>query len=622
MDLQRKFGTASRTSQSAMRSGKYSIWLKAAAMMGVASLALLPATSAVAAESPSASSTDIKVALSSDIDSLNPFLAVLSPGLRILKYQYEPLVEYAAEDNEIVPAIADSWTTSEDGKTWTFVLPADVKWSDGEAITSADVKWTFDAVMKQDALKMANGSLVENIVSVEAPDELTVVIKLKTAQAPNPGADLPIVPEHVWANLDDPSAYKNDKDTVGSGPFVVSNYDKTSGVQMVTNENYRHGAAKISGITYVTYKNGDASVQALKTGEVDLINGLTAAQYEALKTADNIKVNIGKGKSYTSLAINPGAKDRKGDDLGDGNPVLQDVVVRQAIQRAIDKNTIVNKVLQGLATNATGEIPELYPMYHWNASDTDLNLSFDPDAANKMLDEAGYSKNSDGIRLDKEGNPIKLRILGRSTDPTHQQMVDYIQPWLKAIGIDTTVTMESAAQVNDDSVLGKYDMYFTGWGMGPDPDFQLSINQCSSRPNADGTGATSESNWCSEEFDKLYVAQHTELDQEKRSALVIDAQKVVYEASANVVLYYGSTLEAYRSDRFNDFVTQPSVDGVILGQNGPWGLYSATPVAASEQSAAKNSGNPTWWIAGGVVVVAAVVIVVLRRRGSSADERE
>lgn len=586
----------------------------------VGALALLPATGASAATTNDAPT--IKVALTGDIDSLNPFLSVLSTGTGILKYQYESLVEFSAANNEVVPGLADSWSTSADGKTWTFKLPNDVKWSDGEAITSADVKWTYDAVIEQDALKQANGSMVENIQSIATPDDTTVVMELEKAQAPNPGADFPIVPEHVWASLPDAAAFENAADTVGSGPYTITKYDKTSGVQLKTNANYRHGAAKVAGVTYVPYKNGDAAVQALKTGEVDIVSGLTAAQYQALQKVDGITTNAGEGRRYSAIGINPGAKDITGADLGDGNPVLQDVVVRQAISRAIDKDTILEKVLQGLGTKATGEIPATYPEYFWNASPEDLTLSFDPEAANKMLDDAGYTKGADGIRVDKDGKPIKLRLMGRSTDPTHQQMADFIQPWLKNIGIDTTVSMQSPAQVNDDSVLGKYDMYFTGWGIGPDPDFQLSINQCSSRPNADGSGATSESNWCSPEFDALFEAQHTELDQKKRSELVVEAQKVAYEAAANVVLYYGNALEAYRSDRFTDFVTQPAENGVIMGQSGPWGLYSATPVSGSEQVATSGSNTTVWWIVGGAVVIVAAIIVVVRRRSTNSDERE
>ena len=217
--------------------------------------------------------------------------------------------------------------------------------------------------------------------------------------------------------------------------------------------------------------------------------------------------------------------------------------------------------------------------------------------------------------------------MGRNSDPTHQQLAEFIQPWLRDIGIAVEVSMVTPNQVNDDSTLGKYDLYFTGWGIGPDPDFQLSINRCDSRPNADGSGSTSESNWCDPAFDELYDAQHAELDPTKRAELVKQAFTMIHEAAVNDVLYYADSLEAYRSDRFTNFTKQPQEGGVITGQNGYWGFYDATPVerrrhgqreparracpAGCSPSGSPSSCWPRWASCSG-----------LRRRSTSAADRE
>jgi peptide/nickel transport system substrate-binding protein len=229
------------------------------------------------------------------------------------------------------------------------------------------------------------------------------------------------------------------------------------------------------------------------------------------------------------------------------------------------------------------------------------------------------------VRLDKSGNPIELRIMGRSSSSNSQQAADFIGPWLEEIGITTTVSMLSDAQVNDESVLGRYDMYFTGWGMGPDPDFMMSINLCSSRPNADGSGATSESNWCDPAFDELYAQQHSETDPEKRAALILKMQQLKYDAAVNNVMFFDARFQAYRSDRFTDAQLQPAEGGVLLRQNGPWGVYSLTPVAAAgtEDGAAADGGATGWWIAGGIAAVALVGGgIVLSRRRAQAGDRE
>lgn len=567
----------------------------------------------------------VRIALTGDIDTLNPFLNVLSTGGAVIDFQYESLVEWSQEDNTEYPAIAESWEVSDDAMEWTFKLEKDAKWSDGEPIVAEDVIWTMEAIQKNDALKMSNGPLVENIDSLEAPDDLTVVMKMKTPQAPNPGADLPIVPSHIWADIDKPEEVKDDKDVVGSGPYTTVESSKTSGVTMKSNPNYRHGESKNDGIVFIPYKNMDAAVQALKTSEVDIVDDITIAQFDSLEGVEGVTTINGLGKAASNIAINPGAKDIEGKPMGDGNPVLQDLVVRQAIVRAIDNETLREKIRQGKAEPGTGIVPPIYSQFHWNEAPEDLPLSYDPVAANKLLDDAGYAKDAAGMRLDKAGKPIELRILGRSSNATHQQIADYLGPWLEEIGIATTVAMKSDAQVNDDSTLGLYDMFFTGWGMGPDPDFQLSINLCSSRPNADGTGATTESNWCDPAFDKLYTQQHSELDAAKRAEIVVEMQKMKHEAAVSNNMYFPDRLQAYRSDRFTNVKLQPTEGGVLVRQNGPWGVYNLEPVAAAEGSSDGSSGgsSATWWIVGGVAAVVVVGgIVIVNRRKARADDQE
>lgn len=447
---------------------------------------------------------------------------------------------------------------------------------------------------------------------------------LTAPQASNPGFELPIVPKHVWEKQADPAEYANDTDAVGSGPYVVKSYQQGTSVQLVANPNFWRGAPKVAGLTYVYYKTTDAAVQALKNAEVDIVSGLTPAQYTSLDGQAGIETNTGAGRRYTALSINPGAIDAEGKPLGDGNPALKDPKLREAIFTAIDKKTLVDRVLQGLGKVGETEIPTVYPDYYGFAAGY-TPRTFDIAAANTMLDEAGYAKGSDGIRTDKTGKPLTLRLMGRNSDAAHPQMAEFVKGWLKEIGIELTVSMVSPNQVNDDSTLGKYDLYFTGWGIGPDPDFQLSINLCSSRPNADGSGSTSESNWCDPEFDKVYTAQHTELDQAKRSELVKQAFTLIDEAAVNNVLWYADSLEAWRSDRFTGFTKQPEDGGVVMGQNGYWGLYGATPASASGVAGPTSGGLPGWAI--GVIIAAAVVIVggavlVLLRRWSTAADRE
>jgi peptide/nickel transport system substrate-binding protein len=592
-----------------------------------AAMAALLAVSSLLLATPSHAASDkdttIKVALVADVDTFNPFTAVLLSSTGINRYQYESLVGYG-KNSEPTAGLADKWETSDDGKTWTFHIPEDRVWSDNKPVTAKDAVYTYTSIMKNPALGAANGGLVTNIADVKATDAQTVVMTLKSAQASNPGQEIPVVPEHVWAGQD-ATKYAADKDVVGSGPFTISTFKTGQSVQLKANPHFWRGKPKVAGITYVTYKNTDAAVQGLKSGEVDLVDNLTPAQYDSLKGSGTITRHAGIGRRYQALAINPGAVDKDGKPLGDGNPALKDPKLREAIFMAVDNKTLLDRVLQGLGTPGQTEMPPSYQQY-FGFADGHQAVKFDLDAANQLLDNAGYKKGANGIREDKSGKPLKLRLMGRNTEPAHAQMADFLTSWFKDIGIALDTSMVTPDKVNEDSTLGKYDLYFTGWSLGPDPDNQLSMNTCASRPAADGSdgsGATSENNWCSPEFDKQFAAQHAELDADKRAELVKQAFTTIYDAHVSDVIWYAKPLEAYRSDRFSGFTTQPAKDGVILNQNGYWGLYGATP-ASADSSSSDDGGMPGWVVPVIVVVVLAGIggAVVASRRRSTGQDRE
>lgn len=596
---------------------------------GLAAVTLLGAT-AVGGAQPAHAADEapmLKTAITSDIDNFNPFKTIMLTSTQINRMQYDSLVQWDS-DNKETAGLADKWQASPDAKTWTYHIPEDRKWSDGEPLTAQDAAWTFQQIKDKPALRTANGSLVENVASVEATDKQNLKMTLNNAQASNPGAELPIVPQHVWEKMD-AATTNNDlsdgKPIVGSGPFVMTKYVKGQTIELKTNPTYYRGAAKIGGITYAYYKNSDAAVQGLKAGEIDLVNGLTPAQFNSLKGQPNIATNNGKGRRYSAVALNPGALDSKGQPMGDGNPALKNPQVREALLASMDNKVLLDKVMNGLGKPGSTQEPPVYPDYFGLAPGT-KERTFDPAKSNQLLDAAGYKRGADGKRTDPSGKPLKLRLLGRSTDPTHAQMAEYIKQWMADIGIDIETTMATSTQVNNDSTLGKYDMYFTGWSIGPDPDYQLQINTCGSRPDADGSGATSENNWCEPAFDEVYKAQHAELDKAKRAAEVKKAWSMIYDANVLNVMFYADYLEAYRSDRFSGFTLQPTDGGTITNQNGYWGFYRAAPASANGGKAGEQSGGlgTGAYVGIGVAVLAGVVaaVVLVTRNKKSAEDRE
>lgn len=563
----------------------------ALAVLAVGTFAAAPAQAAPAATSVSAGvlpaadgdDTTMRIATSGFVDSFNPFVSIYLTPTNTLRYMYENLVQNDQQDGSPTKGLADDWEAQDGGKKWVFTLQDGLKWSDDEPITSADVKWTYDQILENPDMGESNGNLVSNLDSVETPDEKTVVMNMKSAQAPNPGQTIPVVPKHVWEKYDDPSKVPNEEKVVGSGPFTLESYKANQFIKLESNPNFWRGEPKIKNLDYVYYTNADAQVQALKSGEVDLVMGLSPTQYDAIEGTEGIGLNAGKGRRYMSLSLNVGMETRDGKAFGNGNPVLKDVKVRQALRQAVDTETLVEKVLDGKGSTAASFIPNSYPKWALKEDNKAVkDLSYDPKAAEKKLDEAGWKEGSNGIR-EKNGKKLSLDLLLDADDPFHQSASDYLVPWFKKIGVQLNPKSTDADTMSEKAIKGDYDIYFTGWSMDSDPEYQLSINTCANRATkTDGTGGTSQDGYCSEEFDKLYAQQRAALDEGERQEIVQKMLALNYTDTPQIVLWNADSLEGYRSDRFQNFALQPVDGGVITNQSGYWGYLTAQPADGSK----------------------------------------
>ena len=594
-------------------------------LAGLAAMALLGSMAAAPAQAETTEAADdskvLRIATDGFIDSFNPFTSFYLMPTNTFKYMYENLVGNSAEDTQVSEGLATEWDTDSEGKVWTYKIRPDMKWSDGEPLTAEDVSWTYNQMMEKEELSVANGALVENFDKVETPGDQTVVITLKDPQANNPGQEIPVVPEHIWSKVDKPGEFKNDEKTVGSGPFQLESYEANKSVTLKANPNFWRGEPKLEEIQYRYYTNSDAQVQAIRSGEVDFITGLTPEQFKAIEGADNVETNVGNGRRFQGISINSGLADADNKEFGTGNEALKDKKVRQAIRAGIDIDTLRDQVLQDYGQPATSFVPSVYET--WALPEDDPAITgFNVEKAKKLLDDAGWKEGSDGIR-EKDGEKLQLRFLTDSDATVEQNTAKFLKPWMKDIGISLKNEASDVDTVSERTTKGDYDMYFSGWSLGPDPDYQLFINTCDSRPDADGNGGTSQDGYCNKDFDKLYQQQHVELDEGKRADLVHQALAQHYEDTASITLWYPNQLEAFRSDRFTGFTKQPTEGGIIANQVGYWGYSSVEPASAEDASGDGGGLGAGGWI--GIAVAAIVVIggggfLISRRKKS--DDRE
>ncbi|QBI53727.1 ABC transporter substrate-binding protein [Streptomonospora litoralis] len=598
--------------------------VRTASALTAAALAAAPgltAASSASADSENGGAT-LTVAASQPVDSLSPFLAqrLISTSIHRLAYDY--LTNYDPETNEPIPGLAESWETSEGGLTWTYTIREDATWSDGEPVTAEDAAWTYTTMMEDEGAATANGNFVANFESVEAVDATTLRIELEEPQATMLALDIPIVPEHIWKDVEDFSTFDNgDFPIVGSGPFVITGHEPNQSITLKANEDYWREPPKFDRLVFRYMPEQDAQVEALRAGEVSFVGGLTPAQADALKETENVTVNTADGKRFQGFTVNPGARTRDGEGFGDGHPALEDRVLRRAIMRAVDKDEIVESVYGGYAQAAGGYIPARYDTYHWTPGDS-RRLSFDPEAANRMLDEAGYERGDDGVRVSPAGDRLKLRMHVHNDRPDYVAMGKLLVERLADIGIEVVNRTVDPGVLSDALYSGEYDLIFTGWTVNPDPDYVLGIHTCGALPEEPGT-MRSDSYFCDRDYDRLYEKQLAAYDDRgARAEAVAEMQRILYEQAVVNVLTYADTLEAYRSDQIASIQVQPDPGGNIWGQDGHWSWSSAVP-ADSRASAA--AGASPWAMAGtGAAVLVAIGggVYLLRRRAATAEDRE
>jgi peptide/nickel transport system substrate-binding protein len=596
--------------------------------------ALATATAAQAdTPGPDTSGSTLRVAMNpSGVDTLNPFTSYFNGSLDIFGEIYPSLTEID-ENGVAKPYLASSWKLSPDRLTWTFTIRSGLKWSDGKPLTAADAAWTLNLIRTDKVAGTANGSLVANFASVSAPNATTLVIRTKKPQAnltyvSIPISGIPIVPEHIWqSHVADLKDYQNDSyPIVGYGPWTLTDYKTDQYAKLDANTSFFMGAPKYDHLIEQIYKESDAAVAALKAGQLDYVGegNLNATQFTSLRHTKGVTTAQAAGNGWDAMEVNPGAKSRSGKKIGTGNPALTDPKVRRAIAEAIDKKTLLTKVADGQGQVAEGYIPPAWPQWSWKPSAGEKQ-SYDPAAANKLLDAAGYPRKAGGIRVDaKTGKPLDLRLGIHSDSATDSSIATYVVGWLRAVGIKVTIQPMSMTALNSDLGKGDWDMLMDSWTTGPDPSYLLSIQTCGTLPDDTGTGGNTDSFFCDPEFDKLFAQQATVFDPDQRAAIVGKMQSILYDADVDDLLY-NSTTGIAASSKVTGLITGKETGGFYPAQTAFWSYLKAAPaVKTTAASSADGGGRTLVWL---IVLLVAVVLAggggyAAGCRRAGADDRE
>lgn len=461
-------------------------------------------------------------------------MEMVNPGPWLWDDKAAPSLELMQE----VPTV-ENGGISADGLTYTYKLKPGLKWSDGEPITSADVKFTWEAVMNDKNTGIVSRDGYDKIESIDTPDETTAVVKFKEFYAPwntlfvNNG----FLPKHILGDL--PSLDGSDflRKPIGSGPWKVQDWKGGDVITLVPNENYWRGKPKLDGINIKIVASRDAGNAALATGDVDIVADELEANIPDLDALDPVAKSAAvPSQNFEHYFFNLGTAD-KGVE---GPPFFKDETVRKAYIMCIDRDTIADKLLFG----KTRVIATLWP--NSPVENTDLKpYPFDPDAANKMLDDAGFAAGDDGVRvMDVGGKKVRLSFNHETT--TGNQLRADVQVFatstLRTCGLEMlpqnypSGTLFGTFAQGGPLASGKYDTggYTTAFTPDPDP---ADTFQCDGIPTADKPDGQNWYRLCDKDLDSMTAAEQKEADPAKRTQIFKDMQKIMYDKAYNAPLY-------------------------------------------------------------------------------------
>lgn len=477
----------------------------------------------------------------------SPFAYMRGPGFIRATMIYDSLV-WKDSTGEILPWLAESFESDDDGTTHTFTLRPDISWHDGEPLTARDVAFTFQYFRDQTLSPQIIVQPLPGIEEVVAVDDLTVEFRLATPLAEFFGlggvGSILIVPEHIWSDIPDAGMATDPAVLVGSGPYRLDSYSEGEGSYVyIANEEYFLGAPFVSRLEF---SDVDDALAGLSTGDLDFASasGVVPAVLESFEANPELTVlEAPPGNSGSGLYWNIG--------LGGA---LADVVFRRACALAIDRDDLVQRLHGGNAQPGNpGWIPPGNP-FHVEVE----QYSFDVGAAEAMLDDAGYVRDGDGLRQGPDGQPLAFTL--SVTNPV-TPIVELVVGALGAIGVELTAEALDTPTFNQRVIAGESQMSIIGFG-GMNSDhaasylFDVYSSETSRTQHAQG--------YVNAEVDELCALQETQVDAGERMETVAQIQELIAADLPLLPLVYPNSFGIFNPSTFDQwYFTEGGVGGTV-----------------------------------------------------------
>jgi peptide/nickel transport system substrate-binding protein len=444
-----------------------------------------------------------------------------------------------------VPTVANGGI-SKDGLTVTYHLRRNVRWHDGAPFTSADVKFSYQALMNP-ANDVSSRTGFAVIADAATPDPYTIVFHLKHRYAPFVNtvfgeSDNPytIVPAHLLAKLPDVNHAAFNEHPVGTGPFKFVRWIRGDRIEYAANDAYFLGAPKVRRVIVRIVPDEGTEISLLRTHDIDWMFEASPHVYRELRTIPDIADVLVEQNAYEGLALNT------------SRPVLADVRVRRAIASALDKARFLADFTAGSATLATEDLPP----FLWAYDPAVRRYPYDPAAAGQLLAQAGWLPGPDGIRR-RGGERLSLSLAYNTGNATRQALAIGVQAALRAIGIDARIKTYPAALLfapfgmGGILATGKFDLDLSGWIAGIDPNNADQFS-CPALPPA-GSNIT---RFCTPALDAAQQTALTNYDQAVRKGAYGRIQRMLADDVPEIFFWYPRQIQPVNPD-FKGFSPNP-----------------------------------------------------------------
>ena len=436
--------------------------------------------------------------------NLDPRIGTDAQSERIGSLIFDSLLRRDRSSN-IHPWLAESWE-SPDPLTYVFHLRSGVRFHDGKPLTARDVRYTFQSLLSGE-IQSIKAATFSRIASIEAPDEATVVFRLKEPYASFlfnlTQGSMGIVPEG--------SAGELAQRPVGSGPFRFVWANQDAEVVIERNADYWAGAPSIGRVEFRVVPDMTTRALEMRKGSADItLNSLSADMVEALRREEHLDVAEGPGTAYQYIALN----------MEDAKLTLP---VRQAIAHAVNREAMITHLWRNTVRPASSILsPE-----HWAHDPSLPPYDFNPEQAARLLDQAGFLPGPEGVRLHLE--------MKTSTDQIARELAAVLQQQLREVGIALEIRSYEFATFYADIIQGNFELYSLRWVAGnDDPDiFEFCFHSASVPPTGANRGR-----YRNAAVDRLIEEARVSSDQEERRKKYLQIQEIVHHDLPYIHLWY------------------------------------------------------------------------------------